>query len=288
MSDLHAMPFTNITHSACYTVEMGVSAEDLTRIITLDNNHTAYKQICLQGIGCVCVKNYPPEIMQPSSSKRATIAVSAENQNGATIVQATFFFCHYYIVWESNNAGEARGQSWNESLKSRWISGGSFGYTSGTKRKHFAALSSPRPCWRWLQLQPSCGPPQCYDSAGHTHDAVLFLVLQVVGVTTTWGNYKAVPTGPFYRLIRVLDLVKRLQRSLYQLVSITKAAVKDSQCCAIPFCEARRASHCHSPQTTYSSKSTCCAISAQNSAMHVVVYAGRLTSQRSIVEIINW
>ena len=159
MSDLHAMPFTNITLSACYTVEMGVSVEDLTRI-TLDNNHTAYKHICLQGIGCVCVKNHPPEIMQPSSSKRAAI-VSAENQNGATIVKATFFLCHYYIVWESNNAGEARGQSWNESLKSRWISGGSFGYTSGTKRKHFAALSSPRPCWRWLQLQPSCGSPQC-------------------------------------------------------------------------------------------------------------------------------
>ena len=152
------MPITNITHSACYTVEMGVSAEDLTRI-TLDNNHTAYKHICLQGIGCVCVKNYPPEIMQPSSSKRATI-VSSENQNGATIVKATFFLCHYYIVWESNNAGEARGQSWNESLKSRWIPGGSLGYTSGTKRKHFAALSSPRPCWRWLQLQPSCGSPQ--------------------------------------------------------------------------------------------------------------------------------
>ena len=57
---------------------------------------------------------------------------------------------------------------------------------------------------------------------------------------------------------------------------------------AIYFCEARRASHCHSPQTTYSAKSTCCAISAQNSAMHVVVYAGRLTSRRSIVEIINW
>ena len=97
--------------------------------------------------------------MQPSSSTRATI-VSAENQNGATIVMATFFFCHYYIVWESNNAGEARGQSWHESLKSRWIPGGSCGYTSGTKRKHFAALSSPRPCWRWLQLQPSCGSPQ--------------------------------------------------------------------------------------------------------------------------------
>ena len=159
MSDLHAMPITNITHSACYTVEMGISAAYLTRI-TLDNIHTACKHICLQRIGCVCVKNYPPEIMQPSSSTRATI-VSAENQNGATIVKATFFFCHYYIVWESNNAGEARGQSWNENLKSRWIPGGSCGYTSGTKRKHFAALSSPRPCWRWLQLQPSCGSLQC-------------------------------------------------------------------------------------------------------------------------------
>ena len=114
MSNLHAMPITNITHSACYTVEMGASARDLTRI-TLDNNHTAYKHICLQVIGCVCVKNYPPEIMQPSSSTRATI-VSAENQNGATIVKATYFFCHYYIVWESNNAREAWGQSWNESL----------------------------------------------------------------------------------------------------------------------------------------------------------------------------
>ena len=153
------MPITNITHSACYIVEMGVSASDLTRI-TLDNNHTAYTHICLQGIGCVCVKNYPPEMMQPSSSTRATI-VRAENQNDATIVKANFFFCHYYIVWESNNAGDARGQSWNESLKSRWIPGRSRGYTSGTNRKHFAALSSPRPWWRWLQLQPSCGSPQC-------------------------------------------------------------------------------------------------------------------------------
>ena len=159
LSDLHAMPITNITHSACYKVEMGVSAGDLT-CITLDNNHTTYKHICLQGICCVRIKNYPPETMQPSSSTCATI-VSAENQNGATIVKATFFFCHYYIVWESNNAGEARGQSWNESLKSRWIPGGSGGYTNGTKRKHFAALSSPQPCWRWLQLQPSCGSPQC-------------------------------------------------------------------------------------------------------------------------------
>ena len=126
------MPITNITHNAYYTVEMGVSAGDLTRI-TLDNIHTAYKHICLQGTGCVCVKNYPPEIMQPSSSTRATI-VSAENQNGATIVKATFLFWHYYIAWESNNAGGARGQTWDESRKSMWIPGGSCGYTSGTKR----------------------------------------------------------------------------------------------------------------------------------------------------------
>ena len=84
-------------------VEIGISAGDLIRI-TLDNNHTAYKHVCQRGIGCVFVKNYPPEIMQPSSSTRATI-VSAENQNGATIVNA------FYIVWGSNNAGEARGQS---------------------------------------------------------------------------------------------------------------------------------------------------------------------------------
>ena len=103
IGDLHAMPITNITHSAYYTVDMGVSAGDLTRI-TLDNIHTAYKHICLQGTGSVCVKNYPPEIMQPSSSTRATI-VSAENQNISTIVKATFFFCHHYIAWESNHEG---------------------------------------------------------------------------------------------------------------------------------------------------------------------------------------
>ena len=159
MSDLHAMPITNITYSACYIVEMGVSAIDLTRI-TLDNNHTAYRHICLQGISCVCVKNYPPEIMQPSSSMHATI-ISAANQNGATIAKVSFFFCYYYIVWESNNAGEARGQSWHESLKSRWIPGGSCCHTSGTMGKHFAALSLSRPCWQWLQLQPSCSSPQC-------------------------------------------------------------------------------------------------------------------------------
>ena len=56
----------------------------------------------------------------------------------------------------------------------------------------------------------------------------------------------------------------------------------------IPFCEARRASHCHSPQTTFSSKSTGCVLSTQKSAMHVVVYADRLTTQHSIVDIVHW
>ena len=103
MSDLHAMPISisNITNIACYTVEMGVSATGLTRIL-LDNNHTAYMHICLQGIGCVGVKNNPPEMMQPSSSSRAII-VRAETQDGATIVKDTFFR-RYYVVWESNNA----------------------------------------------------------------------------------------------------------------------------------------------------------------------------------------
>ena len=94
------MPIANITHNACrHTVELGVSAKDLTRI-TLDNNHTVYMHICLQGVGCVCIKDYSSDMMQPSSLTRATI-VSAENQNGATIVEAMFFFCHYYIVWET-------------------------------------------------------------------------------------------------------------------------------------------------------------------------------------------
>ena len=61
----------------------------------------------------------PSELMQPSSSTHATI-VRVVNQNSATIVKAIFFFCHKYIVWESNNAGEARGQFWNDSLKSRF------------------------------------------------------------------------------------------------------------------------------------------------------------------------
>ena len=56
----------------------------------------------------------------------------------------------------------------------------------------------------------------------------------------------------------------------------------------ISFCEARRASHCHSPQTTFSSNSTCCVLSVQKSAMHLVVYADRLTTQHSIVDIVHW
>ena len=54
------------------------------------------------------------------------------------------------------------------------------------------------------------------------------------------------------------------------------------------FCEARRASHCHSPQTTFSSNSTCCVLSTQKSVMHVVVDADRLTTQHSIVDIVDW
>ena len=54
------------------------------------------------------------------------------------------------------------------------------------------------------------------------------------------------------------------------------------------FCEARRASHCHSPQTTFSSNSTCCVLSTQKSAMYIVVYADRLTTQHSIVDIVHW
>ena len=125
-------------------------------------------RICLQGIGCVCIKNYPPKLMQPSSSTPASI-VSAENQNDATIGKVIIFFCHCYTVWESNNAGEARRQSWNGSLKSRCIPGGLCGFTSGIKQKHFAVLSAPRPCWRWLQLQRSCGSPQWYWHIIHYH-----------------------------------------------------------------------------------------------------------------------
>ena len=161
MGDLHAMLITNITHSAYYTVEMGVSAGYLTRI-TLDSNHTADKHICLQGIGCVSQK-------LPARNS-ATIVINACNHRQCwkskwcNHRQGHIFFCHYYIVWGSNNAGEARRQSWKESPKSRWIPGGSCGYTSGTKRNHFAAfLPAPRPCWRWLPLQPSCGSPQWSD-----------------------------------------------------------------------------------------------------------------------------
>ena len=128
---------------------------------TWQQSYSLYACLSAGDRSCVCVKNYPPEMIQPSSSTSATI-VSAKNQNDATIVKDKFLFCDYYIVWGSSNAGDARGQSWNESLKSIWIPGGSCGYTSGTKRKHFAALSLPRPWWRWLQLQPSCGSPQWY------------------------------------------------------------------------------------------------------------------------------
>ena len=151
------MPITNITHNAFrYTVQLGVSAKDLYTYHTWQQSYSLYAYL---SAGCVCIKNYSSDMMQPSSSMHATI-VSAENQNYATIVEAIFFCRPYYTVWESNNAGEAWWKSWNESLKSRYIPRGLCGYLSGAKRKHFTALSSPRPCWRWLQLQPLCGFPQ--------------------------------------------------------------------------------------------------------------------------------
>ena len=117
-SYLHAMPITSITHNAChYTENLGVSAQDLTRI-TLYNSYSAYMRICLLQIGFVYIKNYPPELMRPSSSAPATI-VSDENQNGATIVMAIFLFCYYNIILESNNASEAWGRYLDESLNSR-------------------------------------------------------------------------------------------------------------------------------------------------------------------------
>ena len=128
---------------------MGVSARDLRQHVvkcwtwsfptvtlyiiytyhTWQQSYSLYA--CLSAGVRSCVKNYPPEMMQPSSSTSATI-VSAKNQNDATIVKDKFFFCHYYIVWESNNAGDARGQSWNESLKSIWNPGGSRLHRSNT------------------------------------------------------------------------------------------------------------------------------------------------------------
>ena len=51
-----AMPITNIAPNVChYTIELGVSAQDLTHI-ALDNNCTAYMRICVQQFGCV-IKN---------------------------------------------------------------------------------------------------------------------------------------------------------------------------------------------------------------------------------------
>ena len=67
---------------------------------------------------------------------------------------------------------------------------------------------------------------------------------------------------------------------------LVKISVKEAT--HMGFCEARRASHCHSPQTTFSSNSACYVLSTHKSAMHVVVYADRLTTQHSIVDIAHW
>ena len=84
--------------------------------------------------------------------------------------------------------------------------------------------------------------------------------------------------------------MKNIDRPPSPVCILTDLSVWWTEICGLvfPFCEARRASHCHSPQTTFSSNSTCCVISTQKSAMHVVVYADRLTTQHSIVDIVHW
>ena len=120
MSDLHAMPITNILLPISPAVLVIRSRWAKSPNILLASPLTTIIQpICIVVCGgsAVCVTNYPQEMMQPSSSTRATI-VSAENQNLATIVTATLLFCNHYILWESNNPGKTRGRSWNARLKS--------------------------------------------------------------------------------------------------------------------------------------------------------------------------
>ena len=105
MSGLHAMPIINITHSACYAVEMGVNTGDLTRI-TLDSNHKAYKHICLQGIGCVCVsKNYPPEIFCENILLRFLRRGHADDGCSCkfNLFLKTFKFCIFSSSLKTNN-----------------------------------------------------------------------------------------------------------------------------------------------------------------------------------------
>ena len=72
MSYYVLMTITNITHSACYTVEMGVSAVDLLRI-TFDNNHRAYMLAYLSAGDRLCVCRKLP------ARNNATIVINACN-----------------------------------------------------------------------------------------------------------------------------------------------------------------------------------------------------------------
>ena len=123
MSGLHAMPITNITRNAChYAVKLRVSAKD----ITLSHLTAIIQHICIFvcRVSAVCVsqithrswRNHQHSCMQLSS----VLKIKMVQQSS----RPYFHLFHYYIVWESNNAGEARGQSWNEILKSRCIPGG--------------------------------------------------------------------------------------------------------------------------------------------------------------------
>ena len=121
MSDLHAMPITNIAHNACrYTVELGVSAKRSYTYHTWQQSYSLYASLSTGDRLCVYQKLLV--------GYDATIVINACNHRecwkSKWCNHRRGYFCHYYIAWKSNNAGEARGQSWNESLKSRYIPGG--------------------------------------------------------------------------------------------------------------------------------------------------------------------
>ena len=125
-----------------------------------------------------------------------------------------------------------------------------------------------------------CGPANLYNFAS------------VPMLNTTRGIEKTPGTIQLLRALKMLYLEwwETISNTFFLCTcsckqeSFTTGALGRS-CC---FCEARRASHCHSPQTTFSSNSTCCVLSTQKSAMHVVVYVDRLTTQHSIVDIVHW
>ena len=136
MRDLYAMPITK-HYPQCLSLccQVGHKHQRSNVYHTWQQSYSLYAY--LSAGDWLCIKNYPPELMPPSSSTYAK-TVSAENQNGATIVKAIFFFCHYYMG--INYTGEARRQSWSENLKSRCIPGGLCGLYEWYKLKIFSCV----------------------------------------------------------------------------------------------------------------------------------------------------